>query len=307
MSSLRKYQKYQTLAIFFVLCFAIAIIEPRFLTVSNITNVLNQTTINALIALGMTFVILTAGIDLSVGSILAFTGAIAATLIAADVSLGVTLFVAIAAGGLFGFINGVFIAKLHIQAFIATLAMMIILRGATYVFTGGIPISGMTDPFLWIGNAKVSFVPVPVLITIVIAAGAFYLLHKTRFGRYIYAVGGNEETARLSGINTSRVKILAYVISGVMSATAAIIVTSRIDSASPNAGTSFELDAIAAVVIGGTSLNGGHGRIVGTILGVLIIGVLNNALNLMGVPPFYQLIVKGSVILLAVVLDRKSR
>ena len=184
---------------------------------------------------------------------------------------------------------------------------MTIFRGVTLVFTNGTPISKLSETFVKIGNGKIGFIPIPVIITIVILIISIYLLTQTRFGRYLYALGGNEDSAKLSGINTNKIKTLVYVISGFASSIAGIIITSRIGSASPNAGTSFELDAIAAVVIGGTSLSGGEGKITGTIIGALIIGVLNNGLNLMNVSPFYQSIVKGLVILIAVLLDKKSR
>ena len=184
---------------------------------------------------------------------------------------------------------------------------MTIFRGVTLVYTDGTPISKLSESFAKIGNAKLGFIPVPVIITIIIAIIAIFILSQTKFGRYLYALGGNEESAKLSGINTDRIKMMTYVVSGFVSAIAGVIITSRIGSASPNAGTGFELDAIAAVVIGGTSLAGGEGKISGTIIGALIIGVLNNGLNLMNVSPFYQSIVKGLVILIAVLLDKKSR
>ena len=184
---------------------------------------------------------------------------------------------------------------------------MTIFRGATLVFTNGTPISKLPEKFVNIGNGKIGFMPIPVIITVIVLIIAIYVLSQTRFGRYLYALGGNEDSARLSGINTTKIKTLVYVISGFASSIAGVIIASRIGSASPNAGTGFELDAIAAVVIGGTSLAGGEGRITGTIIGALIIGVLNNGLNLMNVSPFYQSIVKGLVILIAVLLDKKSR
>ena len=197
-----------------------------------------------------------------------------------------------------GLINGLLVSKGKLQAFIVTLATMTIFRGATLVFTDGTPISKLSEAFVKIGNGKIGFMPIPVIITIIIAIIAVYALSQTRFGRYLYALGGND---------TDKIKTLVYVVSGFASAIAGVIITSRIGSASPNAGTGFELDAIAAVVIGGTSLAGGEGTITGTLIGALIIGVLNNGLNLMNVSPFYQSIVKGLVILIAVLLDKKSR
>ncbi|MGG7077805.1 ABC transporter permease [Clostridium sardiniense] len=299
--------KYKSLIGLVLLCIIITFVTPSFLTVANITNVFTQVSVNAIIAVGMTFVILTGGIDLSVGSTLAISGALGASIIKSTNNIFLAIIVAAIVGIVIGLVNGILIAKGKLQAFIVTLATMTIFRGATLVFTNGTPISKLPESFLKIGNAKIGFIPVPVIITIVIAAISIYILSQTKFGRYLYALGGNEESAKLSGINTDKIKVLTYVVSGFVSAIAGVIITSRIGSASPNAGTGFELDAIAAVVIGGTSLAGGEGKISGTIIGALIIGVLNNGLNLMNVSPFYQSIVKGLVILIAVLLDKKSR
>ena len=298
--------KYKSLLAFFVLCIIISVITPRFLTVANITNVLTQVSVNAVIAIGMTFVILTGGIDLSVGSILAIAGALAASVIKTNGNVFLAVIAAVLVGGAIGIINGLLVSKGKVQAFIVTLASMTIFRGITYVYTNGTPISGLNSGFGAIGNKKLGILPVPVLITAVAVLIAYYLLSQTRFGRYLYALGGNEDSARLSGINTDRIKTWVYVVSGITAAISGVIITSRIGSASPNAGSGFELDAIAAVVIGGTSLSGGEGSVIGTIIGALIIGVLNNGLNLMNVSPFYQSIVKGLVILIAVLLDKKS-
>lgn len=298
--------KYKSFIVFLVLCIGIAMIEPRFLTLSNIRNVLTQVSVNAILAIGMTFVILTGGIDLSVGSILAISGAVAAIVVKTNGNVFLAVTVAIVIGALVGLVNGLIISKGKIQAFIATLATMTIFRGVTYVSTNGIPVSGLGDEFSKLGNARIlDQIPMPVLFTLVVFVISLYVLTQTRYGRYLYALGGNEESARLSGINTDKVKTIVYVISGAAAALSGIIVTSRIGSASPNAGTGFELDAIAAVVLGGTSLAGGEGTVTGTIIGALIIGVLNNGLNLINVSPFYQSIVKGIVILLAVLMDRK--
>lgn len=266
-----------------------------------------QVSTNAIIAVGMTFVILTGGIDLSVGSTVAISGAFAASIIKSTNNVFLAIIVAGIVGIVIGLINGLLISKGKLQAFIATLATMTIFRGVTLVFTNGTPISKLSESFVNIGNGKLGFIPIPVVITVIVFIIAVYVLTETRFGRYLYALGGNEASARLSGINTNKIKTLVYVISGFASSIAGVIIASRIGSASPNAGTGFELDAIAAVVIGGTSLAGGEGRITGTLIGALIIGVLNNGLNLMNVSPFYQSIVKGLVILIAVLLDKKSR
>ncbi|MDV2858356.1 MULTISPECIES: ribose ABC transporter permease [Oceanimonas] len=289
----------------------VSLINPHFFTLDNMLNILRQTSVNAIIAVGMTLVILTAGIDLSVGSVLALCGAFAASMVAMELPVFVTLPAVLLAGFALGGVSGVIVAKGRVQAFIATLVTMTLLRGITMVYTDGRPIStGFTDAgdlFAWFGTGYVFGIPVPVWLMAITFLGAWYLLNHTRFGRYIYAVGGNEAAARLSGINVDRVKMGVYAICGMLSALAAIIVTSRLSSAQPTAGTSYELDAIAAVVLGGTSLAGGRGAIMGTLIGALIIGFLNNALNLLDVSSYYQMIAKASVILLAVLVDTKNK
>lgn len=299
--------KYKSLLGLLVLCLVMSVMTPRFLTVTNLRNVLTQVSVNAVIAAGMTFVILTGGIDLSVGSTLAISGAIAAVITKSTGSVFMAVVAALIVGTLIGLANGFIISKGKIQPFIATLATMTVFRGVTYVYTNGTPVSGLSQSFMVLGNDKILGIPIPVLVMVLIFAASYYILSQLRYGTYVYALGGNEDSSRLSGINTSNIKTIVYVISGIMSAISGIIVTSRIGSASPNAGSGFELDAIAAVVLGGTSLSGGEGSILGTIIGAVIIGVLNNGLNLMNVSPFYQLIVKGLVILLAVLVDKKSK
>lgn len=299
--------KYKSLIGLLILCIGISVIEPRFFSVGNITNVLTQVSVNAVIAIGMTFVILTGGIDLSVGSILAVSAAVAASIMKSTGNIYLSIIAALAIGSVIGLVNGVLISKGKIQAFIVTLATMTIFRGVTYVFTNGTPISGLGQKFSGIGNKAILGLPIPVVIMVIVFGIAFYVLSQTRYGRYLYALGGNEDSARLSGINTDKVKTLVYVICGATAALSGIIVASRIGSASPNAGVGFELDAIAAVVVGGTSLSGGEGSVGGTIIGALIIGVLSNGLNLVNVSPFYQAIVKGLVILLAVMIKRKEK
>ncbi|EOW9380872.1 ribose ABC transporter permease [Vibrio cholerae] len=289
----------------------VSFLNPNFFTVDNLLNIMRQTSVNAIIAVGMTLVILTAGIDLSVGSVLALCGAFAATLVAMEVPVLVAVPTALLAGAALGAISGIIIAKGKVQAFIATLVTMTLLRGVTMVYTDGRPIStGFTDTadtFAWFGTGYALGIPVPVWLMVVVFAGAWYLLNHTRFGRYVYAVGGNESATRLSGINVDRVKIGVYAICGLLAALAGIIVTSRLSSAQPTAGMGYELDAIAAVVLGGTSLMGGKGRIMGTLIGALIIGFLNNALNLLDVSSYYQMIAKAVVILLAVLVDNKNK
>lgn len=289
----------------------ISILSPRFLTTANLLNVFRQTSINAIIAAGMTFVILTSGIDLSVGSILGFSGAIAAKMLSTGMNIWLALLVAITIGALAGLLNGIIITKGKVQPFIGTLSIMILLRGVTMVFTNGRPIpvpSASVSPiFRWIGTGSIWTIPVPVIIMALVFMVCYYILNHTRFGRHLYAVGGNEEASLLSGVNTAKIKILAYTASGILAAIAGIIVTSRLSSAQPTSGEGYELDAIAAVVLGGTSLVGGQGTIIGTIIGALIIGILNNALNLMDVQSYYQMIAKAIVILIAVLLDKKEK
>ncbi|NIY83033.1 ribose ABC transporter permease [Vibrio hepatarius] len=289
----------------------VSFLNPNFFTVDNILNILRQTSVNAIIAVGMTLVILTAGIDLSVGSVLALCGAFAASLIAMEVPVLIAVPTALFAGAALGAISGIIIAKGKVQAFIATLVTMTLLRGVTMVYTEGRPIStGFTDTadaFAWFGTGYALGIPVPVWIMVVVFAAAWYVLNHTRFGRYVYALGGNESATRLSGINVDRVKIGVYAICGLLAALAGIIITSRLSSAQPTAGMGYELDAIAAVVLGGTSLMGGKGRIMGTLIGALIIGFLNNALNLLDVSSYYQMIAKAVVILLAVLVDNKNK
>lgn len=308
---LSKLSKFQSIIGLVAFSIVISMMNDRFLTSSNILNILRQTSINSIIAAGMTFVIITGGIDLSVGSTLALSGAVAAFLIGSGANPLVGIAAALAVGSLIGLVNGLAITKGKLQPFIVTLATMTIFRGATMVFTDGKPISSGYEKggeFLSkIGNGYVMGVPIPIIIMIVVFAVGFYVLTQTTFGRYVYSVGGNEEATKLSGVNTDKVKLLVYSISGFLAALAGIIITARLSSAQPTAGSGYELDAIAAVVLGGTSLAGGVGTILGTVTGALIIGVLNNALNLMNVSSYYQLLAKGVVILIAVLLDRKNK
>ena len=286
----------------------VAVINPRFLSVANILNVFRQSSINAVIAIGMTFVILTGGIDLSVGSILAFCGAVSAAMLSSGINPVLSLLVALVLGLFFGIVNGVLVSVMKLQAFIVTLVTMTFLRGATLVFTNGKPITVNDGGALFenIGGGYLFNIPIPIYITLILFVVGHYILTNTRFGRYTYAIGGNEEATKLSGIKVNNIKIWIYGISGILSALAGIITTSRLFSAQPTAGTGYELDAIAAVVLGGTSLAGGVGKITGTALGTIIIGVLGNALNLLDVSSYYQMMIKAAVILIAVLIDKKS-
>lgn len=301
--------KYGTAISLFALIGIVSAINPKFLTMYNILNIFRQVSIIGLIAFGMTFVIITGGIDLSVGATLALTSMIMGLMIVKGTSDLVAIPVALLLGVIFGGINGVLISRVKLQPFIATLATMTMFRGITMIISNGIPAMELTrksSVLNFFSQGKILNIPFPMILLIVFLIILLLLLQNTVFGRGVYAVGGNEEAARLSSIPVNKVKILVYVVSGFMSALAGIILTSRLSSAQPTAGTGFELDAIAAVVIGGTSLSGGKGKIFGTFLGVLIIGVLNNGLNIIGVSAFYQQFIKGLVILLAVILDRKS-
>ncbi|HEY0210935.1 ribose ABC transporter permease [Acerihabitans sp.] len=293
-----------------VLIAVVSSMSANFFSLNNLFNILQQTSVNAIMAVGMTLVILTAGIDLSVGSLLALTGAIAASVVGLEMNVMVAVGASLALGAAIGAVTGLIVAKGKVQAFIATLVMMLLLRGITMVYTNGSPVntgfSDAADAFGWFGIGRPLGVPTPVWIMAVVFLAAWYMLHHTRLGRYIYALGGNEAATRLSGISVDRVKIIVYSLCGLLAALAGIIEVARLSSAQPTAGTGYELDAIAAVVLGGTSLSGGKGRIMGTLVGALILGFLNNGLNLLSVSSYYQMIVKAVVILLAVLVDNKS-
>lgn len=285
-----------------------SVLSPHFATVDNLLNVSLQTSITAIIAVGMTFVILTAGIDLSVGSLVAFAGVVTTFGLRLDVPLPAAYALGIGMGLLFGIFSGslagVFVTKFRITPFIVTLALMTIWRGAAFVATEGRPVWDLPEGFAEIARGRLFFIPIPTLIMLLVFGAAHFTLTQTRFGRYVYAVGGNSEAARLAGINTNGVLLRVYVISGVLSALSGILLASRVNSGQPNAGLMYELDVIAAVVVGGTSLFGGKGTVLGTLIGSLLIGVLRNGLNLMNVESYVQQVVVGIVILLAVLLDR---
>jgi len=289
---------------FLALVAALALLSPSFLSTSNLLNVLRQIAVNALLAFGMTTVILGAGIDLSVGSVLALSGALAGGLSVAGWPPALAMGAALLAGALMGLFNGLFVAYAGIAPFIATLGGLTIFRGVTLVYTDGRPITGLPEAFDLLGNGVWLGVPVPVWVMLAFLGVTHVLLRFTALGRTIYAVGGNEEAARLSGIPVVQVKLFTYAYSGLAAALGALVLTGRLNSAQPTAGAGFELDAIAAVVVGGTSLFGGRGGVTGTFLGAAIIGVLNNGMNLLDVSAFYQQIVKGGVILGALLVDR---
>lgn len=305
MSTMAFLEKYRVFLIFLVLSVIAGLLSDAFFTVNNIMNVLRQVSIIAIIASGMTLVILIAGIDLSVGAVMAFSGAILAGVLTAGLPLPVALMAALGVGLLFGIFNGFIVARFGVPSFIATLATMVIARGMTLVYTKGYPLVVSNEPFRFIGSGRIFGIPVPIIIMFVVFGLMYWMLKYTSFGRYIYAIGGNEETAVLAGINVKFIKVAVFGIAGLLSALSAVIYTSRLMSAQPTAGSGIELDAIAAVIIGGTSLAGGKGGVIGTLIGALIMGVLDNVLNLMNVSPFYQSIAKGLVILVAVLVDSK--
>lgn len=289
-----------------VLFAIIACLNSSFIEPGNLKNLLRQVSINALISFGMTFVILTGGIDLSVGSILALSSALMGSFIVGGMDPILAIVVACLIGTVLGAVNGVIVTMGRVAPFIATLATMTVFRGLTLVYTNGNPISGLTEnqAFLDFGQGYFFGIPVPAVVMLIMFAILYFILTKTPLGRKIYAVGGNEKVSFIAGIKIERVKIFCYSVTGMLCGLAGAILTSRLNSAQPTAGTGYELDAIAAVVLGGTSLSGGKGRIVGTLIGALIIGTLNNGLNILNVSSFYQQVVKGIVILLAVLADR---
>jgi ribose/xylose/arabinose/galactoside ABC-type transport system permease subunit len=292
-----------TLAGLLTLCVVLWAATPHFLTVSNLLNVLEQTALNAVVAVGMTFVIISGGIDLSVGSVLALAGICLALALEAGAPAPVAVVMALAVGGACGLVNGLLITLGRLPPFIATLGMMSVARGVALMLAEGRPISGFSEGFRAIATERVLIIPAPVVITIAIYAVAHFVLTRTVFGRTTYAIGGNEEAARLSGVQVRFHKTAVYGVAGLTSAAAAVVLTARLNSAQPTAGTMYELDAIAATVIGGSSLLGGEGTVTGTLIGALIMGVLRNGLNLLNVSSFLQQVVIGVVIIGAVLVD----
>ena len=309
--------RFQSLIALAMMVLAMSLLSDKFLTSENGWNILRQISVNLCLSIGMTLIILAAGIDLSVGAILALSGAVAAGLLKNGVVLSplavqlqFTVFGAIVAGLLVGaaagWFNGLAITRFRLPPFVATLGMFSIARGLTMLWTGGFPITGLGSEFGFLGTGVFLGIPMPVWISGTLVGVFVVLTRKTRFGRYIYAVGGNERAALLTGLPVDRIKLGVYTLGGLLAGAAGLIVTARLDSAQPNAGLGYELDSIAAVVIGGTSLSGGRGSVLGTVLGCLIIGVLNNGLFLLDVSPFWQQVVKGVVILAAVAIDKMS-
>jgi inositol transport system permease protein len=310
------FSKYGIFLIFAVMVLAASMLSPAFLSSTNLINVVRQMSVVGLIALGVTGVIVSAGIDLSSGSVVGLTAVVAASL-AQDpeystpfypglhLPLIVAVLAACVVGALVGLINGTLVAKARIPPFIATLGSYTAIRGLALLYTGGRPISDLTDSYNFIGQGDLSGVPVPIIILVIMAIVTHILYAHTKFGKYIYAIGGNEQAARVSGIDAAKYKMLIYVYASFLAGLAGLVVSSRIGSGQPGLGVGYELDAIAAAVIGGTSLSaGGIGTVAGTIVGALIIGVLNNILDLMNVSAYWQQIIKGCIIVGAVILDQ---
>lgn len=286
-----------------LLVLLLSIFADSFLSVSNFMTILRTVSVNGIIAVGMTFVVLTGGIELSVGSVLALSGAMAAYTFNATGSSVAGALVALICGMVFGVFNGVFVAFFGVPAFIQTLVTMTAARGIVYIFCDGTPITGMGDFIGQMGRGKVGIIPIPVIITVAFFLIGWFLLTKTSLGRYIYAIGGNEECTKLSGVNVRFYKMIPYIVAGLSAALAGLILCGRLNSAQPSMGQSFEMDAIAATVVGGTSLAGGSGTILGTFFGALILGVLENGMNMLGIDSYAQYVVKGIVILAAVLLE----
>jgi inositol transport system permease protein len=292
--------------IFFILIFLFlvsSIFVQGFFSAANLTNVLRQITVVTILALGATFVIILGHINVAYGSEIAFIGCISCAVMVASGNLFLALLTALALGFLIGAINGYVITKFGIPAFIMTLAVTTVCRGGVLLFTNATPITGMGKSFAFIGQGYFGFMPVSVLILIILFALSWTLLNKTPFGRHIYAVGGNENAAIASGIKSKLVVMKAFILDGLMAAIAGVVLMSRMNSGQPAAGVSYEFDAITAVVVGGTSLSGGSGTLVGTIIGAIIVGIINNVLNLLNVNTYWQQIMKGVIILVAVITD----
>ncbi|PDT46579.1 sugar ABC transporter permease [Sinorhizobium fredii] len=299
-------KSFSIILVFLAICVLFTSLNQYFLTWNNWLNLLRQSSINGILAIGVTFVILTKGIDLSVGSVMALAGMLAANLVTTGNEQLViwSILAALGTGAVIGLANGVLIARINVPPFVATLGMLSMARGLTLIYSDGRPIANLTASLRWIGSGNVLGLPVPVLIFFAVFLIGWITLSRTTFGRYVYAVGGNEKAARTSGISTRTIIAATYVISGLLAGLGGLVLTARTTAALPQAGIGYELDAIAAVVIGGTSLSGGRGSLVGTLFGALIIGTINNGMDLMGVSSYYQQLLKGAIIVLAVIADQ---
>ena len=298
---------YRSVLILFVICVFATILSPSFLSVTNLFNVFKQITVAGIVGCGMTFVILTGGIDLSVGSILGLSGVLASGVLASTGNTAAAVAVSLVVGVACGAVNGFFVSVCGIPPFISTLGMMTLLRGVILVYTKGSPIPIKSDAYKFFGKGSIAGIPVPVIILIIVFLLAHYILTQTSYGRSVYAVGGNREAARLSGIRVKTSEFLVYTLNGLMCGMAGLILTARLGSAQSTSGTGIEMDAIAAVILGGTSLSGGVGFVLPTVVGAMIMGIIDNILTLMNVNPHATNIVKGAVILIAVLVDKKVK
>ena len=298
---------YRSVLILLVICVFATILSPSFLSVTNLFNVFKQITVAGIVGCGMTFVILTGGIDLSVGSILGLSGVLASGVLASTGNTAVAVAVSLTVGIACGAVNGFFVSVCGIPPFISTLGMMTLLRGVILVYTKGSPIPIKSDAYKFFGKGSIAGIPVPVIIPIIVFLLAHYILTQTSYGRSVYAVGGNREAARLSGIRVKTSEFLVYTLNGLMCGMAGLILTARLGSAQSTSGTGIEMDAIAAVILGGTSLSGGVGFVLPTVVGAMIMGIIDNILTLMNVNPHATNIVKGAVILIAVLVDKKVK
>ena len=280
--------------------------ERVFFNAGNFLNIMNQVSLNAIIAFPMTLAIIIQGIDLSVGSVAAFIGVLLCKItLGLNIPFVPAVILVLAAGILIGMLNGFIIARFNLPAFVVTLGAMIIMRGLALLLVDGIPIFNDSENFLFLGNGTLAgFIPMPVVVLFIVFISFLFFMKKTIWAKHIYAVGGNEEAARLSGVNITKVKLSVYSLSALMASLAGILLASRLGSGQPNAGDGYELDAITAAIVGGTSLSGGVGTIGGTLAGAIIIGIINTGMNTLGISPYYQLVIKGSVILAAVIIDR---
>ena len=298
---------YRSVLILLVICVFATILSPSFLSVTNLFNVFKQITVAGIVGCGMTFVILTGGIDLSVGSILGLSGVLASGVLASTGNTAVAVAVSLTVGIACGAVNGFFVSVCGIPPFISTLGMMTLLRGVILVYTKGSPIPIKSDAYKFFGKGSIAGIPVPVIILIIVFLLAHYILTQTSYGRSVYVVGGNREAARLSGIRVKTSEFLVYTLNGLMCGMAGLILTARLGSAQSTSGTGIEMDAIAAVILGGTSLSGGVGFVLPTVVGAMIMGIIDNILTLMNVNPHATNIVKGAVILIAVLVDKKVK
>lgn len=306
---LGKISQYGIYAAFVILCILFAVSSPVFLSAGNIMNIVRQISFNAILAMGMTTVIITGGIDLSVGSVLAIAAVVSASFIKMAgpvLPVPAAILIGLLIGAGCGFFNGLFVTKGKLPPFIVTMVTMTMARGAAQLFTKGRPVSGLLDGFTYLGAGFLFGIPVPIYLLLIVVIITYFILNRTRLGRYLYAVGGNEAAAEASGIKVQKIKMFAYIYSGILAAFVGLILTARLNSASPVVGNGYELDAIAASVIGGTSMEGGKGRVMGVLIGALIIGTISNGLDILNVSSYWQQIVKGLIILAAVLIDRKA-